>query len=377
MSNVEPNFQRSDLKPFAGFAAENMTPNPEGTIVERSMLTSDDHLFHLYIENLFGYFISDRAISMDSVRQFVFVQHADSSVDVYFDDLDLKLEVMPKRPVKAGQKVYWNEIGDVRSLSFPRIPLREDDSIACCIKVKWKFGLYFDFSPNAGAKLAPENVYRSLGKLYRYLMFEQVYLNLFDESLTDEMQKDGWFPYVEIVGPDYDSLVRAYKESDRPVLVTPIIGRFDAERIERITSRWWVNAIFAKKRGVIDAGIKSFNQGDQQGDIACIKVLYSEIEGILNSVYKIDVQRRPNLKDSISHARNKASEKAPDEESLLFPDVFFAFLNKSFFAHFDPASDDLSLTRHTVAHGAAELEVYTRQKALQGILVLDQLFYYL
>ena len=38
-----------------------------------------------------------------------------------------------------------SDIADIYELSFPDIEIQDSDSIICCLKVGWKFLLYFDF----------------------------------------------------------------------------------------------------------------------------------------------------------------------------------------------------------------------------------------
>ena len=82
----------------------------------------------------------------------------------------------------------------------------------------------------------------------------------------------------------------------------------------------------------------------------------------------------PQLKDYIT---NKAKKKFSSEGSLGFPDYFYDYLDKCVFEKFDWKTGTINLARHTVAHGYAKQEDFTRVKALQSILILNQLYFYL
>jgi hypothetical protein len=47
------------------------------------------------------------------------------------------------------------------------------------------------------------------------------------------------------------------------------------------------------------------------------------------------------------------------------------------FRHFDLEAGDVALSRHSSAHGVADAGKYTRDRALQAILTLDQMAYYM
>ena len=64
-------------------------------------------------------------------------------------------------------------------------------------------------------------------------------------------------------------------------------------------------------------------------------------------------------------------------QSLGFPDHFFNYFDKVFFRQFDIEKGDVKLSRHTAAHGVADKEEYTKTRALQLILTLDQIYFYL
>ena len=56
---------------------------------------------------------------------------------------------------------------------------------------------------------------------------------------------------------------------------------------------------------------------------------------------------------------------------------FFKYLESVVFRGFDVDKDDVELSRHSVGHGVAAQEKYTKVRASQLILVLDQIHFYL
>ena len=87
--------------------------------------------------------------------------------------------------------------------------------------------------------------------------------------------------------------------------------------------------------------------------------------------------RRLRQKQLIDALERRAKSQKSGEYSLLLPEQFLDYLRNCYFKDFDLSSSDVELSRHSVSHGAAKPDSYTRSRALQGILVLDQLFYFL
>ena len=57
--------------------------------------------------------------------------------------------------------------------------------------------------------------------------------------------------------------------------------------------------------------------------------------------------------------------------------IFLQYLKEVVFANFDVNQGKVDLSRHSSSHGVAEVEKYTKERALQMILILDQIFFYL
>ena len=90
-----------------------------------------------------------------------------------------------------------------------------------------------------------------LGDLYRYLSFQEVYDTLESETRFKEMVDDGWFPFVEILGADYEGLATSY-ENGRPTSnhdVEILLKKFDETRVKGMTEKWWEKPLFQKSEG--------------------------------------------------------------------------------------------------------------------------------
>ncbi len=366
---------------FAGFTVCNVPKGYYAWILASSRLTSDEPDFYRYIEQISNIFFNqaEYLININAIHSFLILIHRDLSADIYINDFPIEVKIRAKRSVKAGTLITDNDIADMRELRFPGIDIQESDKVICCFKVGWKFGLYFNLLDDGGSDIASIQV--ELGRLYRYLSFQYVYQTLESETYFKEMVNDGWFPFVEILGSEYKTLVNTYQNEkfDYDDRVRILLDRFDESRVRRITTKWWKNPIFQEKRQLLQAGIDAFLQGNESGYINCIKNLYTEIEGIMRVLYFKDTGKgnRVGQKEFISHLIDIGKHTAGDDHSLLLPQSFLEYLTGSVFTNFDLETGTVDLSRHSAAHGVATGRDYTRVKALQVLLTLDQIYFYL
>jgi hypothetical protein len=80
--------------------------------------------------------------------------------------------------------------------------------------------------------------------------------------------------------------------------------------------------------------------------------------------------------DLLDHLIEKGKLKTGSDYSLIFPLSFFNYLKEVIFPNFDLESGDIHLSRHTSSHGVAKPQEYTQERALQMILILDQIYFY-
>ena len=156
-----------------------------------------------------------------------------------------------------------------------------------------------------------------------------------------------------------------------------VVNQFDQTRINGITSRWWSNSHFLAKRPILEAGVNAYLQATPEGYVNCIKNLATEVEGLLRAIYGANIPKGKRvtpfaLADAIVSEMTKHSGSG---ESLLMSVPFLTYLRDVIFKPFDVTTGAVVLSRHSATHGVADAAEYTRERALQLILVLDQVFF--
>ena len=368
---------------IAGFL-HSFLPNGRCEVGVSDELTSDDPKFYRYIEQISNIYFGSTEFSanVNNIHSFLVLIHSDLSADIYINDFTVETQVRLKRNLESlepGILIMKSDIADIYELSFPDIEILDSDSIVCCLKVGWKFLLYFDFL-NQGRKSDIATRQRILAQLYRYLSFEEVYRTLESENCFQKMVADGWFPFVEILGKVYEELATAYQNGNTVSenSVKELVGKFDKSRLETMTNKWWEHPLFKGKRELLQAGIDAFLGGTKSDYINCIKTLYSEIEGIMRSLYFEDSgERTRHIQKLINRLIEVGQRKVEDDQSLLLPQYFADYLVENIFKEFDHETGEVDLSRHTALHGVALEEDYKPERALQALLILDQIYFYL
>jgi len=376
MSSQGSHIHLQKVHPMAGFAATDIPPKAFGWILTRAFVCSDDSEFYLYCDQISKMFL--KSCFVDNICNYLILLHIDLSADVYIN-FPFQAKMMAKCKPEAGKPIYLNEIADIAELRFPDITIKENDSVVFCFKKGWKFGLFFDFCPvDRKSTLDVERLFHDLGSYYRYLTFQELYSILENKPLFESMFSDGWFPFIQLLGGDFEELSKCYEhKSDFPGNVDSFLSRFDEDRINTFTNRWWKKQIFDHKRQIIEAGIEAYLLETPAGYINCVKTLYSEIDGIVRMRYVDEKKKEPNFRELIDYVKQKAEGKFGPRESLGFSDVFYRYLNEVVFRKFDLKTGQIDLSRHSALHGVAEHTQYTKNKAIQAILILDQMYFYL
>jgi hypothetical protein len=212
------------------------------------------------------------------------------------------------------------------------------------------------------------------------LSFQSVYDVLESRPHFERILKDGWFPFIEILASEFKELSDAYKNLPDPTnKINEIVAKFNNERIESIVSKWWSKDLFLDKKAILESGIRSYLSDDAAGFIACIKILLTEIEGIIRLHYfkETGKGKAVHVPDLINHIFDKGRIKAGSEDSLFFPRDFLDYLKEAIFPQFDLEQGNIVLSRHTSSHGVAKAEDYTKMRSVQMILILDQLYFYI
>jgi hypothetical protein len=379
LDNLGEPLRFSNVQSLAGFSAE---PGKGGQLIKvwtRLALTSDEPLFHRLVEN-FADVINGMAqqagtsINLRRADLVLLILKPDNTSELWLDTAAVSLRCAVKRSVVAGGVIFERDIADITGMSFPCITFGETYKVLCLFRQDWRFGFAFDMNPDG--KLDIEGFTTELGALYRRLRYKHLYDAISDPTIFERLLISGWFPFVEIITSEFKQLfLHCEAGFDVAEIEEQIISNFNDDRINSILKRWLVKPHFSAKEDLLRSALRGFNNKDP---VAVIKILLTEIEGVLNEAYRAAHNGRgAKLKELLVFAEQSAEHKAGGSNTLLFPKEFGQYLQNYAFANFDPVSQTGTAgSRHAVGHGAASQGSYTMSRALQAILTLDQIAFY-
>lgn len=367
------------VEPLVGFSAEAAKSDQVVKLWTRLALISDEPLFHRLVDGLDGVIrhMAEKAGACVNLRRadtVLLVLKPDYSAELWVDTVAVELYCTVKRAIEARTVVFENDIADVTSMSFPCVQIGAQDKVLCLFREGWSFGLAFDFNPEGQLDL--EGLQTMLGTLYRRLRYRHLYQGVTNPAVFDALVAAGWFPFVEIITGEFRDLARQAEAGFDIVESEPkIIEAFDAARLSHLLERWVAKPHFAARAALLKEALEAFTA---QKPASVIKIILTEIEGILNDAYKAAHSGQgAKIKTLLTFAQASAEQRAGGPDTLFFPTAFGRYLTAHTFANFDPVTGTGSAgSRHAVGHGAAAQESYTTTRALQAILTLDQLAFY-
>lgn len=368
-----------DVEPLTGFSAEAAKGGDTLKVWTKLALTSDQSLFHRLVESVAGVvsYMAQRAgvaVNLHRADTVLLVLKPDNTAELWVDTAAVSLRCAVKREIKAGTAVFESDIADVTGMSFPCVEFGEKDKVLCIFREGWRFGFAFDMNPDG--KLDLDGFITTLGTLHRELRYGHLYQAIADKALFERLVGSGWFPFVEIITGEFKELLQHGEAGfDLADIEPTIIAKFDEGRLQHMLKRWLAKPHFAAKSDLLKEAIDAF-ASSRPGTV--IKILLTEIEGILNDAYRAaHGGQGAKLNELLAFAEASAAQRAGGSNTLFFPVAFGRYLAQNTFANFDPvASTGTAASRHAVGHGAAAQNSYTMSRALQAILTLDQLAFY-
>ena len=289
----------------------------------------------------------------------------------------LTARIRSKGPVQPGSVVFRDQILDIEEVRFRddsfEADIRDDDKIVWLFRVDWSFGLYFDLS----GKSSTLELWKTLGYCYRSMHFRAVYAFFVDPENPERLIDRGWFPFIQFSTDEFRQLRHGIgNPSELDTVEAHIVEAFSAERIDQFSEGWWTNPVFRDKKEILVAGLNAYKEGSDEQVINCIKNLVSEAEGIVRLHFHRDRGTQPTTRELMEYMSARGKKAFPSSGSLAFPSLFHEYLENSLFRGFDLKDRTVQLSRHSVAHGVAAPNLYTRTRALQIILALDQIHHY-
>ena len=364
-----------DVENLCGLSMNSAGEGEQVNVLRKHFFTSYEDNHRRFFDEILGVLLGPNLGDLN--RALIVIRENKAYI---YKNYPMTLKIKPKEDVEAHKAVFEHQVLDIIGVKFRdavfNLDVKDGDKFLWLFRDGWSFGLYFDFS----GEMKVDDLWGELGTCYRKIKYYSLYSFLSAENNFDRLLARGWFPFVQILGDEFDRLRVGIDHNDAREMAfaeKSVIESFTQERIGNFTKYWWRNEIFQKKRELLTAGINAYLRADTDGIISCIKTLTSEIEGIIRLDYHRTKGKTPNTRELKDYVLAQGQSKFSAPDSRGFPGLFFKYLESVVFRGFDVDKDDVELSRHSVGHGVAAPDKYTRIQALQLILVLDQIHFYL
>lgn len=358
-----------------GFNIKDIDPNNPDVLVQKGFVTNHSTLFKNFKMKILSQFIHETEV--ENLNRLLIIIDNQNDARIY-RVFPLRFGIRIKKGAKKGEVIFTDNISDINCVEFDddffTMPMNNDDQIIWLTSNGGLSGLYFDFSRTSTIKTRKKDLALS----YKKMLYSQMYSFLSENQSINELIDKGWFPFINLIGTDFNLLSSTINTATYDRVIDELMERFDRNRLRELSNLWWSNSIFRNKKDVLSAGIEFFNHNNHSGDIACIKIMLTEIEGIIrHHIIKDEGEDRRKQAAFITYLIEKGLSKYPDLGSMGFPNLFKKYLIDNTFDYFNVYDSDIKPNRHSVAHGFVNSSEYTRVRALQSILTIDQLFYLL
>jgi len=131
---------------LVGFAAEKSEAgNSVKVYTKCNLSTSNDPVFHVWMKHISDLFFSKTSYKLELIYKFLIILHPNDDADIYINDFQEISTAKVNKTIKAGEKIFVNDIDEIKELKFPDIEIKKDDAVIYGLRHIWRFSLYFDF----------------------------------------------------------------------------------------------------------------------------------------------------------------------------------------------------------------------------------------
>jgi hypothetical protein len=367
---------------LAGYNLYTIREGQGATLVTRELVSSEDvDLYRTRVydgipKELLACLPEDKVKELLPVSYMAAILRPDTTATLYLDTIpdDLKpiLHVTLKRPLNAAAAVTPDDIADVDKLEYQGISFPPDAGILVMFNAGDRNGFFYDLTPLVEERSPREfDVERSLGYFYCYL--SQQHLFKIDAGDWQFMFAARWFPFATLKVNTREQLVERAKARLPLDDLLPAIAAEVKANCENLKARVKAHSVFSAHSALLERAVDRYAEGDY---ISATAILYPRIEGVMRSLHKLDGTTTTKATQSVLAAAAVQAMNVDKSGFLLLPEKFRDYLDEVYFANFDPNSPAV-LSRNSVGHGVAEQAEYDQKAATIGLLIVEQISYFL
>ena len=309
--------------------------------------------------------------SPSQVDNMLVICDSDGNAEVYLNELDQEILVRVAKPVEAGATVTKDDFADVERLELG-VSIPNEAGFLFIFSVGWRKGIFYDFEPilKAQPKTRKYDVPVALARAYCHVLFQERFRISDDE--WDSLFAAQWFPFTGLRDRTLNELIAQVRSGSDPDEVLDDVVSETKDGLAHMVNAWRNQFAFQPHMKILDRAVERFQNDDF---ISCTGLVFPRIEGIMRTHHNsLGMQTRSSAGTLTESA---VSAKVKNDNSLLLPRRFADYLRDVYFAKFDPGSQDNEVSRHSVSHGVAGTSKFNKKSAVIGLLIINQLSYFL
>jgi hypothetical protein len=224
--------------PLIGFSleAKRTTKNGEQIkVCQRAFLTdSDGDFFYACLDQISKMFLRDWIIrektNESSISNCLILITGINSAKIYINAPTI-MNIVARKRINAGDPVTREEIADVREIVFIEPELSEISylGIIYIFSVGWRRGLYYDLASmekGITTSINSNNIKTLFASFYAHMIFPEI-RRIYPE-IKEILIENGWFPFIGILGRNFNALCEAIKNDFSLVDVSlEVVNSFD------------------------------------------------------------------------------------------------------------------------------------------------------
>lgn len=366
---------------LVGYTLHTVWEGEEATLVTRELVSSEDaDLYQARVKGIPLVLLSclpkDKAKEILPVKYMVAILRQDTTATLYLDtipkDIDPFLHITPKRALKADEPVTFDDIAEIEKVEYRGIRFPPDAGIMVIFGIGNRKGFFYDLTPLVDDKKPREfDVEKLLGNYFCYL--SQQHLFKMDDDDWQFMFASRWFPFITLKAKTRQQIIEQVRARLPIDDLLPTIADEVKSNCENLRAKIKAHSVFSSHMTLLEYALNKYLEGDYIGSTA---IMYQRIEGIMRSLHKLNgLQTKASQKD-LAAATVQARTTVDKSGILLLPEAFRIYLDDVYFANFNPNFPAI-LSRNSVGHGVAEQADYDHKAATIGLLIIDQISYFL
>lgn len=260
----------------------------------------------------------------------------------------------------VGERANMDDFTSAYQVILDGEEFAAETGVMILLSVGWHRLLYLDFKPVSDPAASLDDLPRQLAIAANALYFPQP-----TPEMLERLFQHNWFPFTFFpLGQWMHFLGRLQSGTEWPEIRDDIIASMTPANMGQMVAEWNRNKRFKKHIDFVKGALRSYLDGDYP---ASIHLVWPQIEGLMGA---LSGSRKQNA--IISHMEQEVLYPLKHMGGFM-PQVFREYLEKRYFRDFNVETNDVEISRHSLAHAALRYEDMTQENALLGFLILDQL----